>query len=388
MFITRLAPGVRLASPPAAQETARLAYVDNLRLAVITVVIVHHAAQAYGNAGSGWAIPDPAQSAILRPFLAVNAAFGMGLMFLLAGYFTPRAYAHHGPRELMRERLVRLGTPTLIVAFGLFMPYTYLSQPPGLPFGAFLLTYLPEPQVGHMWFASLLIICDLGYVAWRALAPPTDAPQPAPPGHLAILGFALWLGAASFLVRLIYPLDRWVSPAPFIWFEPAHLPQYLGLFALGCAAARGDWLARLPARTGETWLGVGLGAAALPYLAALLGERLPPALRLLPRSGAGPEAIIWLAVETLICVGLSVGLVTFFRERVNRRSALIRRLSAASYTVYLIHLLPVLGLQLALSGAALPALLKFLIVSVAAVPASFAIAVGLRRAPLLGRVLG
>jgi glucan biosynthesis protein C len=32
--------------------------------------------------------------------------------------------------------------------------------------------------------------------------------------------------------------------------EPAHLPQYLILFALGVAAYRGEWLGRMPAHLG------------------------------------------------------------------------------------------------------------------------------------------
>lgn len=148
----------RPAPPLIDQEAPRRAFLDNLLIAAITMVVIHHVAQAYASVGSGWAIVNATQAPVLRPFLAVNEAFGMGLMFLLAGYFTPHAYDRHGARELRRKRLVRLGGPTLIVALGVMLPYTYLTQPVGTPFGAFLCTYLPHPQVGHMWFASLLLV--------------------------------------------------------------------------------------------------------------------------------------------------------------------------------------------------------------------------------------
>jgi hypothetical protein len=374
----------------AARATPRLASIDNLRVTVIMLVVVHHAAQAYADVGNGWAIVNATQTPILRPFLAVNDAFGMGLMFLLAGCFTPRTYDHHGARRLLQKRLVRLGGPTLVVAFGVFLPYTYLTQPAGTPFGAFLRTYLPRPQVAHMWFASLLLVFTLGYALWRALSGPGGAPadgQGKPPGHVAILGFVVWLGATTALARLVYPHPGWVSPVPLVWFDPVRLPQYLSLFVVGCAAGRRGWLLRLPARTGAIWLVVGLGAAALPYATPLLGERLPDALLLRPRAGLGLDALLWVGVDALICVGLCVGLPTLFRERLGRQSPLLRRLSAASYAVYVTHLLPVLGLQFLLADLALDPFVKFLLVVILALPLSFGLAALLRRLPLFAAIL-
>jgi glucan biosynthesis protein C len=372
------------------QKAPRLAFIDNLRIAAITMVVVHHAAQAYASVGIGWAIVNSTQAPVLRPFLAVNGAFGMQLMFLLAGYFTPYAYDRHGARELLHKRLVRLGGPTLIVSLGVFLPYTYLTQPVGTPFFAFLRTYLPQPQVGHMWFASLLLACSLGYAVWRAVRgserPPAAEPG-KPPGHIAIFSFALWLGAITIPVRLAYPLNRWVSPLPFLWFDPVHLPQYLSLFALGCAAARRDWLCGLPKRTGEIWLGIGLGAAALLYATITLGERLSGALVLAPRAELGLNAICWTGIETLVCVGLCVGLPTLFRERLNRQIPLLRQFSAVSYAVYVTHLLPVLGLQLVLAELPLPPLVKFLLVAAMAAPLSFGLAVVLRKLPVFASIL-
>jgi transposase len=67
-------------------------------------------------------------------------------------------------------------------------------------------------------------------------------------------------------------LTEWVPLLGVVAAEPAHLPQYVVLFAVGVAAYRGDWLRRLPVRLGAFWLGVGMTAAAMMYL--LQGE--PP----------------------------------------------------------------------------------------------------------------
>jgi len=56
-------------------------------------------------------------------------------------------------------------------------------------------------------------------------------------------------------------------------------------------------------------------------------------------------------------------LLTLFRERVNKQSALARELAAASYAVYIIRIFPVLGLQLAPEGSPMPPLAKFGVVA-------------------------
>jgi peptidoglycan/LPS O-acetylase OafA/YrhL len=80
----------------------RLVFIDALRVAAIDFVIIHHAAQAYGPTGGFWPVHDRAQSDWFAPFYTANAAFGMGLMFLLAGYFVPPSYGRKGARRFLR----------------------------------------------------------------------------------------------------------------------------------------------------------------------------------------------------------------------------------------------------------------------------------------------
>jgi glucans biosynthesis protein C len=66
-------------------RASRLAYIDNLRSALILLLITHHAVEPYASKGARWTIlPDPAVPG-LWSFLWVNAAFFMGALFLLAG---------------------------------------------------------------------------------------------------------------------------------------------------------------------------------------------------------------------------------------------------------------------------------------------------------------
>ena len=47
--------------------------------------------------GADWAADDAAMSVWLDAFFRVNAALGLGLMFLLVTYFVPRSYDRNGP---------------------------------------------------------------------------------------------------------------------------------------------------------------------------------------------------------------------------------------------------------------------------------------------------
>jgi glucan biosynthesis protein C len=359
--------------PGRAQASVRLASIDNLRILLASLVVAHHAGQPYGPPGDDWALSDAGQVPLLGPFFAVNLAIGMGLFFLIAGYFVPGSLKRKGAGGFLRDRTLRLGVPLLLVSL-LLVLNAYLSEGRGQPFGAFLAGYLGQSQAGHMWFVGHLLIFCWGYAGWRWLASKLSlrtARARAAPGHGAIIGYTLGLAAATFVIRIWFPLNEWVSVAPLLQVEWAHIPQHLSLFIVGIVAKQHDWFNQLSARVGRRWLAVGLAAAALPYADMLLQGPTATDTTLLVRGGLSLAAFRWSLIEACICVGLSIGVITWFRERAHGRSALLQELAAASYGVYVLHILPVLGLQLMLAPVALPPLGKFAIVTLVAVPLSF-----------------
>jgi fucose 4-O-acetylase-like acetyltransferase len=365
---------------------ARMVYLDNLRVLLAILVVLHHAGQPYGPTGGRWPVFDAERAFILGPFFGVNAAFFMGLFFFIAGSLTPGAVERKGSARFLADRAVRLGVPLLAFGLAVFPMVTYLTERPAASFGEFYRAYLADPEIGHLWFLTHLLVYSLAYAAWQRFGRlvPGGALRPAP-GHQAILLYALALGAVTFAVRLAFPVDHWIDLAGVIPIEVAHLPQYLSLFILGIIAARHDWLRRLPAGVGMTWLGIGLAAALARYLntiAAQAGVALP-----LAPGGPNEGALLWSVWEAFICVGLSVGLLTLFRERVDGQGRLARALAANTYGVYVLHLLPIVGLQMAIAGAPLPPLAKFGLVGAVGVPLCFLISAGLRRLPGVGRVL-
>ncbi len=367
----------------------RLVFIDALRVAAIVFVIVHHAAQAYGPTGGFWPVHDRAQSNWFTPFYTANAAFGMGLMFLLAGYFVPPSYARKGARGFLEERWQRIGIPLAIFILLVHLPAAYLvgGRPAPLAFMRGLYDRGWQPLYLHLWFVAHLLLYSAVYVAWREIpfrsGQRAAKPRP-PPGHAAILCFVLALAGITWLVRIWYPVDKWV---PFLWVMPAevaHLPQYVALFVTGILACHGDWLRRMPTRTGMIWLAVGLAASGGIYLAYAFG----PWSELMATGGFGLPSLVRSSWETLIAVGLSVGLIIAFRELFNRSNRLLEAMAAASLGAYILHPAIVVALQAPIAAVTLAAFPKFVLVSVLGTAIAFGIAHLAGKVPRLRAVLG
>lgn len=166
----------------------------------------------------------------------------------------------------------------------------------------------------------------------------------------------------------------------FVQAEPARLAQYAAFFTAGVLAYRYDWLTRLPRRTGYTWLALGGGLAAVLFATGTDSGYFAS-------GGASWASACWSLVETFLCVGLCVGLLTLFRDVFAGHNRLSRAMADSSYTIYIVHLPIVVALQFAFASAGLPVLATFAAVSALATVASVAVATVLRRLPGLRAVL-
>jgi Acyltransferase family len=337
-------------------RTARLDYLDTLKVVLTALVIAHHAGQAYGPTGGRWPIFEVERAAVLGPFFSVNAAFFMGLFFMLSAYFLPSSFDRKGPCIFLRDRVLRLGIPVVVV---------------GLTIGALSRTTF-DPA--HTWFIAHLLVYAMLYAVWRGLrVPALRAPVP---GHAAILGYALVLAGVTATVRGAgFPVDRWVTVLGVIPVEAAHLPQYASLFVIGLLAARGRWLAEFPTRTGMLWLSVGLALSVARYVYAAT-------------RGSAPDPTLWCIWESFICVGLCAGLPVLFREHARFQGRILRAMAPNAFGAYVVHVMPVVvGLQFALAQVSVDPFTKFALVTLAGVPLSFLLSAGLRRLPGIGAVL-
>jgi peptidoglycan/LPS O-acetylase OafA/YrhL len=359
---------------------ARLAFFDNLKVALTLLVIAHHVGQAYGPTGGTWPVMEAEKAAFLGPFFTVNRSFFMSLFFFISGFFVVGAFGRHSPRDFVRSRLVRLGIPVLVFMLAM------------IPLGALLFQerigrWDTVLDAGHLWYLEHVLLYSLIYAAIRLIRgrmgrePKVSNPKlRGVPGLLPTIACLLVVAAVSGIVRIWSPIDRWFNLLGFFRVAFADVPRDLTFFVLGILAAERDWVDRYPARRGYAWLAVGLIAAIAWYAWILVpGWHFP-----IGPVAFGISRLLW---EGVICFGFCIGLVVLFREIGAGQGRLGKALSANQYSAYFWHPILVVPLQMAAARLPIGSACKFLVVTIVAIPLVFAWSGFVCRSPIVRKVL-
>lgn len=386
----------------------RLPWIDHLRTAAILLVVNMHACVTYSHVGDWYmmAEPEPTMGAKV-PFIVWQSmlkSFFMGLLFFVSAYFAAGSLARRGPGGFGRERLVRLGLPTLLYMLAIH-PFILLALNPwGHDFGppvSYYAHYITSGRFlgssGPLWFAVALLLFCLALAAGKSAVgsrlrpgfggqanrgtPAPAAPAAAPSGKL-LLGSALALGLGSFAVRLVQPIGTNVLNLQLCFFV-----QYIAWFVAGLHAARRGWLVPLaasPQARVAGWLALFGGPLALLALLAFGAKNATPQTFF---GGAHWQAFGFALWEQVTGLGLALGALALFLRRFNTDSRTLRWLADRSFAVYVLHA-PVL-VALAMLFRALPYHLYGLVVllTVAGLTASYALADLARRIPGLRSIL-
>lgn len=373
-------------SAKAAGAGARLPYIDNLRWVMIFLVISMHAADTYSPLGS-WYFTDrtPLSHGSLIFFAAWQMylqSFFMGLLFFVAGFFLPPSLERKGPARFIRDRAYRLGLPVLFYMFVLgpvteyYVAHSWTSTRPTsmanewikhIRNGEFL------QENGPLWFCLALLIFSVTYAALR---PRTRKEATPPPDTNTLIGFALLVGAVTFVVRS-------AQVPTFLNMQLRDFPQYILLFAAGIWASRGGWLARLQASAAIRWVCAVLPLGFAGWFAILFGGGKMNHVARWTWQAAG--LALW---ESFTCIAISLGLLVLFRERFNVQGRLSKFLSDNAFTVYVFHPpIVILGAR-ALHGVDWPPVVKFATLTIVGIIASFTLSAAVfRRIPLVRSIL-
>lgn len=332
---------------PAAGRAAkpRLGYVDVIKGLVVAGVIVAHAAMTYGLVGN-WPYQEVIHPlpAALEYAIAFVTMLGMGMLFLVAGLFTPAAVQGKGRRGFLLDRAFRLGVPTvaylIVVMPGVNFLGRWVSGSSPSAAAAYALDHLRRFDLGPMWFVFALLVVTIGWLGWDRAA----TARRAEVGGRDLLIVAALSTAATFLVRTVQAVS---DPAPM---NVAGWPPDFMLFALGALAGSG-WLARVPARTlrQAAWLTVA-GLVALAPLAIL-----PPTSFSNLLGGWHWESAVVSASESLVTIGLTIWILRQFQRL--RRDPL-PRITRGSFTAYLVQTPAIILLGIAMRPLALAPELK------------------------------
>jgi surface polysaccharide O-acyltransferase-like enzyme len=385
-------PAASVAQP---KGSGRLLFVDNIRVFLTILVILHHLMVIYAGTGS-WIYNEGRQdfltTALGLLFCATNQSFFMGLFLLIGAYFIPGSYDRKGAGQFIKDRLIRLGIPLAVYSWVInpIFIYVLFAKDIAKPFfqffpGEYFKTN-PLIGAGPLWFVEVLLLFSLGYVVWRLLvkSPPAAAPvETRFPGNGVIALFALALGLAGFLVRIPFPMDAYT-------FAPLNLQfgffaQYIALFVLGLIAYRRNWLANLPDKTGRLWLGLAviLVIVFIPMMLALgAASDIAPI-----KGGVHLQSLAYALWESFLCMSMCIGVIYLFRRRLNGRGRILAFLVPLAYTAYLIHAPVITALAVAVRDVSLYPLIKWALVGLVAVPVAFGLSALIRKIPYTDRVL-
>ena len=386
---TKVIEGEHHTPPPSKKLSERLYFVDNLRTYIIVLVVLHHLAIVYGT-GYIFYYVEPAYNdalayIVLAIFTAINQAFFMGLLFLISGYFSPGSLDRKGPKLFVRDRLIRLGIP-LVVFYFVLNPIASL----GLNYGESPLAHIATPLTwqdypklvgfGPIWFIAMLLIFDIGFAIWcvarRNRAPHRERSE-EPPRYRTIAAFIIVLAVTTYLIRIVVPLDKFVAGFPTI----SYLPQYLSFFIIGTVAVRHNWFRAVPKSMGRVGFALVLVATVTLFPLAILSGTTN-------FFGSGTwQSAVYALWDSTVAVGMSLGLITLFRERINWSGGFTRFLQRHSYTVYIIQAPIIVFVAVGLIGLSFEHLLKFGLAAMITVPLSFAVAYLVLKIPYASRVL-
>ena len=361
------AVGVEARAVGAAREE-RIHALDNLRAVAMWLGIVLHAGIAFMTFPSPWPVRDVARHWSFDVLVGAIHGFRMQLFFFLAGFFARLLHERLGAWGFVKHRLLRVGAPFLAAGvvilpmMGVLWIWGMSSRAEPLVLPIEMRPRLGSVPTAHLWFLEYLLVFYALAVAVVAAA------RRLPAGALPALDRAFdgWLRSRWKALWLVPPtvICLWHGP---MWgeIEAAGLGSAVRLRVVGYYGlffAVGWWLHRRKESLGELsrFLKMSFGVAVLVLLVhwSLLGAALKPEH---PNYTA-------LKVVSLSCAALYAWLMTlagtgWFVRFAGQHRPWVRYLADASYWCYLLHLVPVMWLQIVLAEWRVNGWLKFALVN-------------------------
>lgn len=352
-------------APIIPETKGKIVYIDNLKVVLTVLVVLHHTFITYGAPG-GWYYRQPTlQMGALIPmtlFVAVNQSFFMGFFFFLSALFIPSSYNKKGPAKFFGDRLLRLGVPLLFYSF-IFSPVlNYLVYVYGenhhVTFLQFLGGYDDWIDFGVLWFVAALLVFTFGYWLWRSFVPAGEQKRIAVPTNKQIIFFTFLLAIATFLVRIMFPVGWVLHP---VGFQLGHWCQYIALFIAGIAAANNKWLQAITYQQGKRMRLVALlmifvGFPLLFVLKGVFGFSIDEV-----NGGLHWPSLLYSFWEQITGVCIIVAMLGIGKEKFNQHNPLLAKMSRASFAVYILHPLAIISTALLLKNINIDPAFKLLI---------------------------
>lgn len=368
----------------------KIFYIDNLRVGLITLVVLHHTLITYGAEGSWYYSQKTTHidAAISMIVLAtINQSFFMGFFFFLSAYFIPGSYHKKGAARFVRDRLVRLGIPLLFYSF-IFSPVLiylvyYFGEGNHISFLQFLGGFHDWIDFGVLWFVAALLLFTLVYVLWRLVNRKFQPKLISAPSVRMIFGFAAGVGLVSFLVRIVFPIGWILHP---VGFQLAYFSQYVALFLLGLVASKNNWLDTFPYDKGKRFVRYALRLLLFfPFISIV--EKLAKTPEAWFIGGLHWQQLLYAVWEQLLGFSIIVSLLTYGKKLWNKSSFLMAKLSRNAFAVYIFHPLVIITLALLFRNWGIDPAIKLLVVAPLAIVGSFLLAFVITAIPGVRKII-
>ncbi|HYB29580.1 MAG TPA: acyltransferase [Solirubrobacteraceae bacterium] len=245
----------RTSAPAIAVNRDRVAYLDNLKVLLVAVIIAGHSILGYQIRLGSWphqTVREVSLGRVSQAILAIPLVpaglFAMGLFFLISGLVTPSSVARKGPGRFARDRTVRLGVPLAVWTLGVWPALLFARDRVGgtpVTFWSEVVHRHPFLEPGPMWFVEVLLIYSLGYAAWRHWRTHHASRFATRSRHGAdgsrrlqgrtLVVLAVGISLATLLVRPVFPLDsRQAGDGPAL--AVAAVPRDVRLWHRRCSA--------------------------------------------------------------------------------------------------------------------------------------------------------
>jgi peptidoglycan/LPS O-acetylase OafA/YrhL len=248
-------------------DIKRYNYLDNLKWALVVLVIIHHSASTAGLDPIFYNLPHVMKSmqwqyGILGNILGINQSFFMSLFFFISAYFVTSSLARKGAGRFMLDKLKRLGIPTLMTVF-IILPIIMLGIIPhfmpdkiamlGIKNLSYmsLLDHLISPLfktgniiLGVTWFTWTLIVFNAFFILSQKLfsSHESKVEDRKTPAIWKITLFAIIMIPINYLG--LY-LQNHLGENFLGFHDLRYFPTYIVMFYFGIQAFKYRWLDQL-----------------------------------------------------------------------------------------------------------------------------------------------
>lgn len=372
------------------QKIERNFFIDNIKIVLTILVILHHLGITYGAQGTWYYVEggDFITGLILTIMVVVNQTFFMGFFFFWAAYFIAPSFENKKTSRFLVHRILRLGLPWIV--FFLFSPtHVYwealrLGQTvPGyfeFMWDSYINFKYLDPN--HLWFVEALLIFTLLFVIFKKTAGNFQFLKKEFPSNRTIVLFNIIVGLVTFFLRIFVKVGDKVI---YLWFS--FFPQYVALFIAGLYAFKNNWIDQIRDKTASFWFRISLVSIFIIFptlfiLGGALSGQTEPFL-----GGFTWQSMAWSLWEPFVCIGLCLKLIVVFRNKHNKETKLNQMMSRNAYAVYILHSIVCVMVSYLLIPVKIYPMLKFFLSAAIAIPACFLTATLVRMIPGLKKII-